>query len=339
MQNKTTNHFLDCLKGIACIGVVFIHVHFPGFLGDIVWRLAQFAVPIFFMTSGYFVYSQDREWITSTIKRRGKRILWLSTWSTMLYWFITVGYVVAKNNCFLGGDNYLELLRMALRFVFLQDVDFSGGGHLWFLWALLWSYIIVGFINRFNLWKQAHYSLPVLLVVMVMLSVLRSYYGWSWHSTGNAILGVTYVLIGHFIAARIELVKRLANQNLMIAIILGEILALATFLPMKYDFSQIGLIVAASAMFVYAINNGEFVLNRGLEVIGHRYSLYIYVFHILVNICLKKIEKITGVVDLTWFMAVHPVMVVLMTLLVAVVIERLIKRGKMMLVATTDKMH
>ena len=189
MQNKT-NHFLDCLKGIACIGVVFIHVHFPGFVGDIVWRLAQFAVPIFFMISGYFLYSQDREWTVKTLRRRAKRILWLCTWTTVLYWLITTRKTIIMNNCLLGGDNSLELLWLVLRFIFLQDVDFSGGGHLWFLWALLWSYIILGFINHFGLWKQAHNSLPVLLVIMVMLHVLRSYYGWSWHSTGNVVLGV-----------------------------------------------------------------------------------------------------------------------------------------------------
>ena len=71
-------------------------------------------------------------------------------------------------------------------------------------------------------------------------------------------------------------------------------------------------------------------MNRGLEVIGHRYSLYIYVFHILVADCLKKIEKIAWGSDSDWIMAVHPIIVVLMTLLLAVVIEWLIKRGKMM---------
>lgn len=196
---------------------------------------------------------------------------------------------------------------------------------MWFLWALLWSYIIVGFINRFGLWKQAHYSLPVLLVVMMMLFVLRSYYGWSWHSTGNMVLGVTYVLIGHFIAANSACVKRFANRNLIMAIVLGEILALATFLPMKYDFSQIGLIVAALAMFVYAINNGEIILNKRLEIIGHRYSLYIYVFHIIVRNCLNKAEKIAGVIDYTGVRTVQPVIVVLMTLLLAVLMERLIE--------------
>ena len=330
MQNKT-NNLLNCFKGIACIGVVFIHVHFPGILGDIVWRLAQFAVPIFFMTSGYFVYSWDREWIAITLKRRAKRILWLSVWSTLLYWCITVGYTVIKNNFVLEGANPLENFWIILRFIFLQDVDFSGGGHLWFLWALLWSYVIVGFINRLNVWKQAYYSLPVLLVIMVMLSVLRGYYGWSWHSTGNVVMGVTYVLVGNFIAAHCKWVKLLSNSNMIIAIVLGEILALATFLPIKYDFSQIGLIVTSLAMFAYAINNGKLVLNRYLEAIGQRYSLYIYIFHILVAICLMKIEKIAGVNDSAWLMAVHPVMVVLMTLLVSVVIEHFTKHGKMVI--------
>ena len=66
-------------------------------------------------------------------------------------------------------------------------------------------------------------------------------------------------------------------------------------------------------------------MNRGLEVIGHRYSLYIYVFHIIVSNCLKKAEKIAGVIDYNGVRTVQPVIVVLMTLLLAVVMERLLE--------------
>ena len=45
---------LDLLKGIGCIGVVFIHYSFPGLFGEILHQLAEFAVPVFFMISGYF---------------------------------------------------------------------------------------------------------------------------------------------------------------------------------------------------------------------------------------------------------------------------------------------
>ena len=42
------NYFLNFLKGIGCIGVVFIHIRFQGEFGRAIHKLAQFAVPVFF---------------------------------------------------------------------------------------------------------------------------------------------------------------------------------------------------------------------------------------------------------------------------------------------------
>ena len=98
-----TNHFLDTIKGVACICVVFIHIHFPGVLGDVVARLSNFAVPIFFMTSGFFSFSYDRCWKNKVLKRRAKRILLMAFWTTLLYTCITKGAVFIKNGCTLGG--------------------------------------------------------------------------------------------------------------------------------------------------------------------------------------------------------------------------------------------
>lgn len=48
------NCSLDFCKGVGCIFVVFIHVTFPGGLGQAVKSLGSFAVPLFFMISGYY---------------------------------------------------------------------------------------------------------------------------------------------------------------------------------------------------------------------------------------------------------------------------------------------
>lgn len=102
-MRSDTNHCLDCIKGIACICVVFIHVHFPGWFGEIVWRLSQFAVPIFFITSGYFAYNCTNE----ILKRRAKRMLCLSMWTTALYWVVfTLRDTIKNNSSARGGQMY-----------------------------------------------------------------------------------------------------------------------------------------------------------------------------------------------------------------------------------------
>ena len=62
----TINHKLNFLKCFACIGVVFIHITFPGRFGEIVRLGADYAVPVFFMIAGYYAWGKD----TAVIKRR-----------------------------------------------------------------------------------------------------------------------------------------------------------------------------------------------------------------------------------------------------------------------------
>lgn len=45
---------LYILEGIACLAVITIHIGFPGTIGVIVNVIARFAVPLFFIVSGFF---------------------------------------------------------------------------------------------------------------------------------------------------------------------------------------------------------------------------------------------------------------------------------------------
>ena len=54
--NTQKNNTLELLKLFASYMVVFIHVLFYGNLGDAVDALARFAVPFFFLVSGYYSY-------------------------------------------------------------------------------------------------------------------------------------------------------------------------------------------------------------------------------------------------------------------------------------------
>ena len=53
------NHVLDAEKAVAAYMVVFLHLHFPGVTGEIFNAAARFAVPFFFMISGYFCWRKD----------------------------------------------------------------------------------------------------------------------------------------------------------------------------------------------------------------------------------------------------------------------------------------
>ena len=65
------NQNIDFFKGIACILIVFIHAPFPEFFGDyIIKPIARFAVPFFFMVSGYFLYHSNYTVVSKNMPKK-----------------------------------------------------------------------------------------------------------------------------------------------------------------------------------------------------------------------------------------------------------------------------
>lgn len=81
LQQSKRNQPLNFFKGIACMGVVFINIKFPGNTGEIISKIFQFATPIFYMIAGYFAFNCTE----ATIKRRLVKIVKIFLWSFLCY--------------------------------------------------------------------------------------------------------------------------------------------------------------------------------------------------------------------------------------------------------------
>lgn len=124
------NNFLNFLKGIGCIGVVFIHVLFPGVFGKIIARLAAFAVPVFFLISGYYAFEKGGN-VENTIRRRLKRIIRITVFSLVFYFVFFLGRLFFKHKLRIGLINMMTV-KIGIKAIILGDFDFIGAGHLWF---------------------------------------------------------------------------------------------------------------------------------------------------------------------------------------------------------------
>ena len=77
------------------------------------------------------------------------------------------------------------------------------------------------------------------------------------------------------------------------------------------------------SLFVLTLKNPTKVYFKTLEIIGNRYSLDIYIFHILVNTVVLKMITKAGLVDNIAIMWFHPLVVAMATLLWAMTITKL----------------
>lgn len=79
---KTKNDCLNVWKGIAAFAVVLIHCTLPGVPGEIIKGIARFAVPLFFLISGYFAYGRE----DAVLRRREIHILRLYVGAVAVYY-------------------------------------------------------------------------------------------------------------------------------------------------------------------------------------------------------------------------------------------------------------
>ena len=109
---------LDAYKGLACLFVVFIHCVFPGTMGTVVKGIARFAVPLFFMSAGFYCFCKDSNVMGYALRKAKHVVLLLIVGSIpwLAYEFIM--------NCFVGNkisisqyltklfavDNFTDLL-------------------------------------------------------------------------------------------------------------------------------------------------------------------------------------------------------------------------------------
>lgn len=186
-NNRRINNVLNFLKGVGCIAVVLIHVRFPGLFGELIHKLSQFAVPIFFMISGYFSYSEDgigsrRVW------KKARRIFRITMVATVFYlvYSMWAHYIVGD---FALWINSVIDPKIMLKFIVLNDFDFIGASHLWFLPSLAYSYVILCFVERYSCRKLAYRVLPFLFVLKIVVSASALSFDLSWHLYGNFFIG------------------------------------------------------------------------------------------------------------------------------------------------------
>ena len=104
MENK----FLNYLKGIGCISVVLIHAVIPGKIGIAIKTLADFAVPIFFMISGYYAYDDNQSQSRVKIKRRMKRIFKITIYALLIYFVFSMIYLLIMEGICNTGQWFLQ---------------------------------------------------------------------------------------------------------------------------------------------------------------------------------------------------------------------------------------
>lgn len=159
------NSTLELLKLFASYTVVFIHVKFYGRLGPIVETCARFAVPFFFLVSGFHSY----EITCDKIKKRTRNIFTLLIFSVVCCTAFKVFTLLLKGNMAEVAaylSNYLDLVVLAKLLVFNITIS---SVHLWYLFAVLYVYVIFFFVTKLRISDKIIFIMTFCLLFLHIL--------------------------------------------------------------------------------------------------------------------------------------------------------------------------
>lgn len=293
MQRGPINDCVDFVKGIACIGVVFMHCEFPGRLGILVQCVMRFSVPFFFIVSGYFCYKESG---TVDYAKRLKRIFRIIIGASVLYLVVTPLW--RKTGLFPPVPTADDLLKWVL-----WNVPYYIAGQMWFLFALLYDYVIFACIEKLCWQKIINVIIPVGIVAYILLAQVAHLIGINVPNMiyrNYLIEGLPLFSFGYWLHRHQEKIQ-IPNKWLLAGIVVFTLLCPVERLLMGRDFGvNIVTFGQVTALFIFCIKNPSFGEKRFLTKFGAIYSLYIYVFHPAVWHLLEKAYS-------HWHMADNPV--------------------------------
>ncbi len=312
---------IDALRTLAMIAVVFTHVVFPGTAGKVIVSLSAFAVPVFFMISGYFLQGMD----TQKLLCRARKILLLTIAVTVVYLL----YVIASDGI---GKVLADVSLVSFgQWLILSAPACALPVHLWYLYALISCYLILALLVKLKWLDQASFLIPVIIALRIVGAIILPELGVvKLHGTlySNAfMLGIPFMLLGHEIRKWLQRKPCVRSWVFVCLAILGLAISVVESFLMKVATVRIGSgMITSVALFVLAATS-----HREYSIaaqVGRKYSRDVYIWHVLIAGVLRKILSWLGLYGNTVIRQAFPVIVLLLSVGSAVLISYLSREGR-----------
>ncbi|MFD2937897.1 acyltransferase [Spirosoma flavum] len=304
------NASIDLFRFLGAFSVILIHSIYANKL-PLLPLLGRWAVPFFFMVSGYFFQKSYRNQSVYAFAKTGRALLSVFLCANlfyMLFLILTVG----------------SLKEIVTHFTLLVGTHF----HLWFLTSLLLGYLVLWFFLSRKLDGLLPYLAAIVLIVILGLNPYSHLLGIEAHPIyARSLLSIPFLCIG-FLTAKYAVdvhVSKLVSW-LLIGAGIGLQVVEAWLLSsnwqdsLTFDFMA-GTLLFSVGMFLLSLQL-PMPKNSHLSYYGRRYSLQLYLYHPVVNYFLYKALVTTKASELIYWMS--PLLTVTITLSLLVLLDRFV---------------
>lgn len=283
MEKNSRKDSFDVVKCFAAFFVVQLHT-IPATVCPLLNVIARLAVPLFFLITGYYY--------TSIVEKgkygvQLKKIFLLAIASSLFYW-IYYGCMALKNNMFYQWfmDTFNSI--SILNWVLINDTP--GVGHLWYLYAMLYSFIAIYVIDKLKI--KVKWVIPILFLIGLYVGCKGWPYSWyrNW-----AFMGVPYILLGRIIFEYKEmLIYKLGGVKIVYfisAVIIGllgeyKLYEIVGMDPIRDHY--VFIILMSGILFILALQYPYFGKGSVVAIIGREYSaLFIFYIFSFLEYCLS----------------------------------------------------
>lgn len=340
-MKKQTNHCLNFIKAIACFGILYMHTNYGGMHSSIICCLVRFAVPIFFMISGYYCFNQDRDVMNGKMPKKVIHILKLAVFVWVLYFIWSAIFSKIITGEVIDVIKYskdLFTLKHLWRFLLLNQT--ATQGIMWFVFALLYCYLLFWLVNKFNLYKLAYVISAVLIVAHIVVRGLILYS--HPEITANPeleqenveffrnflMMGFPFFMVGNFIHRYEDVIKpKFSNIALLIMIPIGLVISCVErrIVPLELFW---GTLLVIFAMFILAIKNPEKKVIPIISKIGAVCATAVYIAHPIVNVIVETIYKKVGIENNKIVQICNPLIVYIIIVICALLVDYLKNKVK-----------
>ena len=287
------NSTLELFKLLASYMVVFIHVLFHGKLGIIVDALARFAVPVFFLVSGFYSYQITCQ----KIRKRIRNIVTLLIFATVIFNIFDIAALLYWNRAGFVAllEKYTELSTYIHFLIFNLTVNAS---HVWYLWAVFYVYVIFYFVTKFQVKDKVIFPVSLLLLILhILLGEGLSVAGIKlpiWYVRNFALMGIPFFSAGLFVKKYESKFQFVPAYVIFASVIIGVSETVLSRCFLGENELYIGSLFILFAIVCTFIQYKDVKYPPFLTAL-EGCSTYIYIFHLTISYVLYVIYGMLGI--------------------------------------------
>ena len=280
IKNNSRNESVDAFRLFAAFFVIVIHLEYPNIPRDVVVAarlVSRWAVPFFFIISGYFLALKREKNKSLDVQATIERLAWI-----FLVW-IVIYFPLEIHDDNLNASKLLDLLTTPM-FIFAGNYY-----HLWFIPSLLFGYLFVSICYNYN----AKYLLPVMSLISLAIALFAGGYRLFALNFNLSFIIPRFWLCIPFLYIGF-LIYQKGRPSWQVSAFLAVFGAALQFFEGKLIYAYFGIsaykiqFTAGTVIFAYgmaclALSDLKFLQHPLLSKWGRDYSLGIYLIHPLIN--------------------------------------------------------